>query len=410
MASPAPRKLSSRILEFALILILAYLLTDLVGKWFTGDKNAQNNAPKGIMIEMADDTVRSGGNPKVIVRNETAASFTVPSRCPQPPFTVYRVEGESKTMLTATGTALPCVSAGPIAPGEQTDIELTPWKYSLFSANGAYEVQLQAASGSQIQGTGSVLTAQFEVYEPGVMTKLFRAFITKPFLNFLVFIASVLPDHNLGIGIILLTIIVKLLLFWPTQKSLEGQKKMQLLQPKLEAIKKEHANDPQKLQAETMRVWREHGVNPVQSCLPILLQFPILIGLFYVVQDSAVLATSRHLLYPFYQNLTWDFNPMFLGMDLTKANWIFPPLLVVMQFLQMKLTFQIASNKSKKDGKNPEIDKAQQIQQQVMTYAMPLMIGFFAISFPAAVSLYWGVSTLFAIGQQMIVNREHLKV
>jgi YidC/Oxa1 family membrane protein insertase len=410
MANSAPRKLSSRILEFALILILAYLLTDIVGKWFFPDESATKNQPKGIVLEMSDATVRSGNDPTVMVKNQTDTAFTIPSRCPQPPFIVYRIEGEKKTALTATETALPCVPEGTIEPGEEKEVALTPWKYSLFAQNAAYEVALQAASGSQMNSTGSVLSTRFEVYEPGAMTKLFRAFITKPFLNFLVFIASILPDHNLGIGIIILTLLVKLLLFWPTQKSLEGQKKMQLLQPKLEAIKKQYASDPQKLQAETMRVWKEHGVNPVQSCLPILLQFPILIGLFYVVQDSAVLATSHHLLYSFYQGLSWDFNPMFLEMDLTKPNWIFPPLLVVLQYLQMRLTFQIASNKSKKDGKAPEVDKAQKIQQQVMQYAMPLMIGFFAIKFPAAVSLYWGVSTLFAIGQQMIVNREHLKV
>jgi YidC/Oxa1 family membrane protein insertase len=409
MAQAPKRKTSSRIFEFALILALAYLLTNLVGDWFFPSEE-EKGLQKGVIVQMYDATVRTGVNPSVIVKNGTVKELRLVNACPMPPFDVYRIQGTGAVQLKTTETALPCTATPLIPAGDEATIDLASWKYSLFGQSGTYELRLKAAEGSDLQGSGTVLQTRFEMHEPGTWAKIFRAFISKPFLNFLIFVASLLPDHNLGVGIILLTILVKLILFWPTQRALEGQKKMQLLQPKLEAVKKQYSDDPQKMQAETMRLWKEHGVNPVQSCLPILLQFPILIGLFYVVRDASVLATSQHLIYSFYDGLTWDFNPIFLWMDLTKPSWIFPPLLVILQFLQMKLTFQIAKRKTLKDGKAPEIDKAQQIQQQVMLYAMPLMIGFFAISFPAAVSLYWGVSTLFAIGQQMIVNREHLKV
>lgn len=410
MATPAPAKKSSRFLEFALILALAYLITTFVGDWFFP---SEENRPTGIQVQMTDETVRSGANPSVVIRNHTDAELLLRDACPMPPFDVFKVGSGSGGMqrLTTEDVAVPCLAYGSVPAGSEVTVDLAAWKYSLFGENATYELQLSAASGAQLNASGSVLSTRFEVYEPGFWAKSFRAFITKPFLNFLVLVGSILPDHSLGFGIILLTLIVKLILFWPTQRALEGQKKMQLLQPKLEEVRKKHKEDPVKMQQETMRLWKEHGVNPVQSCLPLLLQFPILIGLFYVIRDGSVLATSQHLLYSSYQNLAWDFNPFFLGLDLTKASWIFPPLLVVLQFVQMKLSFQIISNKKKKEGaKEPEIDKAQQIQQQVMLYAMPLMIGFFAISFPAAVSLYWGVSTIFAIGQQLIVNREHLKV
>ena len=406
-----PRSISSRILEFALILILAYLLTNVVGKWFFPSKEQQQNQPQGIVVHAVSSRVRAGNNAIIQVKNNTSMPLTLPANCPMPPFDVFRVGGTGGLIpLHATGSALPCKAQPAIAVGENAKIDLASWKYSLFGQNATYELRLKTASGTSLHGTGSMLTTRFEVYEPGVMAKIFRSFISKPFLNFLIFVASLLPDHNLGWGIILLTLLVKLLLFWPTQRALEGQKKMQLLQPKLEAVKKEFKDNPQKMQEETMRLWKEHGVNPVQSCLPIVLQFPILIGLYYVIRDGSVLATSQHLIYPFYQHIDWDFGKMFLGIDLTKPNFLFPPLLVVLQFLQMRLSFQIVKNKNKKDGKAPEIDKAQAMQQNVMQYAMPLMIGFFALSFPSAVSLYWGVSTLFAIGQQLIVNREHLKV
>jgi YidC/Oxa1 family membrane protein insertase len=166
-----------------------------------------------------------------------------------------------------------------------------------------------------------------------------------------------------------------------------------------------------------MKLWKEHKINPLQSCLPLLLQFPVLIGLFYVIKEGSVLEGSRHLIYPAFQHVDWMFETMFLGLDLTKPSlWIFPPLLVVLQFLQMKLSFYVADKKKAKQiekiehgGVKTAEKTAQDVQQKVMQYALPLLIGFFALRFPAAVAVYWGVSTLFAIGQQIIVNREHIR-
>ena len=144
-----------------------------------------------------------------------------------------------------------------------------------------------------------------------------------------------------------------------------------------------------------------------------VIQFPVLIGLFYVIRDGSDLALSHHLIYGAYQNLSWHFGTNFLGLDLLKPNIIVMPLLLVLlQFLQMKLTFSIQKRKKKQqdiiDVHAPA--SPQDMQQNMMLYGLPLMIGFFALGFPSAVALYWGVSTLFGIGQQMIVNREHLRV
>jgi YidC/Oxa1 family membrane protein insertase len=226
----------------------------------------------------------------------------------------------------------------------------------------------------------------------------------------LIFIASLLPGYNLGLAIIILTLVVKLLLFFPTQHAMEGQRKMQLLQPKLQDIKKQWAGDLQKQNEETMKLWREHRINPFSSCLPILLQFPVLIGLFYVIRDGSVLELSRHLIYPFYAHLDWQFGHAFLWWNLTKPDMLFfPAFLVILQFFQMKLSFHFAKKKGKKQEKKEEASPME-MQQKMMLYVLPFMIGFFALKFPVAVSLYWGVSTLFAIGQQLIVNREHLQV
>jgi YidC/Oxa1 family membrane protein insertase len=164
---------------------------------------------------------------------------------------------------------------------------------------------------------------------------------------------------------------------------------------------------------ETMRLWKEHKINPFQSCLPIFIQFPILIGLFYSVRDGSHLGLSTHLLYAPYHDLPWTFGTWFFGMDLLQPSiYLFPPLLVALQFFQMKLTFAIAERKKKSkeiiDAKPKEKKpmSQQEMQQKMMLYVLPFMIGFFAFKFPAAVSLYWAVSTVFAIGQQVVVNRK----
>lgn len=376
----------------------------------------------------------------------SGAPITLQNRCPAPPVELYAVTesgtaGEKLTPITSTETVVPCAPVRTIGPGETVEISLAPWKYSLFERTGVFEARLPGTmipkQGSA--GTGAVIApptvARFAIKEPGIFTKTFRTFITAPFLNFLVFIASLSPGYSLGIAIIILTLAVKILLFFPTQHALEGQKKMQMLQPKIEALKAQYTDDQKRIQEETMKLWKEHKINPFQSCLPMLIQFPILIGLFYVIRDGSDITLSRHLLYGLYQNLPWQFGTSFLGLDLLRPNiLVLPILLVTLQFLQMKLTFAIQKRKKKEpsprsgqgvidvEPQGKPFDSAQgrpkekvpaspqDMQQNMMLYGLPLMIGVFALQFPSAVALYWGVSTLFAIGQQIIVNREHLRV
>ncbi|UPA22730.1 YidC/Oxa1 family membrane protein insertase [Candidatus Peribacteria bacterium] len=412
------KKRSSRLLDFAIAFALVYAIVQLVMyQFFPANKEG---APTGVQLQASNVRLGAGGV-IVTIKNDTDQTFTLPSRCPQLPFDVFTVSGDTgnstTTPVSASGTAIPCADipvVEPIAPGDSAKVDLNPWKYSAFSKTGIYEIRLPEGSmlgdAEMTNGSGSAIMARFSVNEPNMFIKLFRSLITKPFLNFLILTASVIPGHNLGLGIIILTLIVKLLLFIPTQHALEGQKKMQLLQPKLEAVKKQYKDNPEQMQKETMRLWKEHGVNPLQSCLPILVQFPVLIGLFYVIRDGSNLALSKDLIYPVYQHLDWNFSTNFLGLDLTQPHmWIFPPLLVVLQFLQMWLSFKIADKKKAKQIEKAEAATGMELQQKVMLYALPLMIGYFALQFPSAVSLYWGISTLFAIGQQIIVNREHIK-
>ncbi|MEK7591378.1 MAG: YidC/Oxa1 family membrane protein insertase [Patescibacteria group bacterium] len=399
-----------QLLEFALIFAAIYILSQFAIKTFFPEKFGGKPPLAGVSLSAQDPTIKGGHHPVLVLKNATDRELPVSDRCPAPPVDVYFSETGEPVLgepLTAETTALPCTSLLSLPAGGQAVIDLAPWKYSVFGRFGEYLVRLELPEGFEQKEA----VARFFIHEAGPITKIFRTFITKPFLNFLIFVASLLPDHNLGIAIIVLTLLVKIALYFPTQHALQGQKEMQKLQPKLDAIKSEFKNDPQRMQQETMKLWKEHKVNPFQSCLPMLIQFPILIGLFYTIRDGSVLALSRHLIYGAYQDLPWTFNTNFLGLDLLKPNlFIVPALLMTAQFVQLKLSFAINDRKrvkkeqeKKEDGKKEM--SPQKMQQNVMLYGLPIMIGAFAFQFPAAVSLYWGISTLFAIVQQIVVNR-----
>jgi len=271
------------------------------------------------------------------------------------------------------------------------------------------------------------------------MKALWNQFFYEPIYNFLIFIVDLLPGHSLGLAIILLTIIIKLILLLPSQKSIKAQKNMQVIQPEMAKIKEKYKSNPQLQSQKTMELYKKHKVNPFGSCLPLLFQFPILIALFWVCKnipnlqinmelvknatdatDPEVLLKAKEFidaqvgsLYASFKG--FDFSIIytkFLGFDLVHKNfiskYILPFIVGSLQFIQMyrlqarkKKEGVKAKSKKKKEGLNPEG------MQSTMMYFMPVMIAFFASAYPAGLSLYWAVSTSFSIVQQESVL--HLK-
>lgn len=394
-------------LQFVVTFALLYVGMQLALQMFFPQYFGPESQMTGIHVKMQDATIKSGHHPVLTVSNKSDQNVVLEDRCPMPPVTVSMVDGSNLQPRTTEETTLPCTPLTVLPAGSTTTVDLAPWKYSLFSEFGEYQLQLPIASGSVVGTTEESVTVRFTLSEAGPITKLFRTFVTKPLLNLLILIAKYLPGHNLGFAIILLTLLVKIALFFPTQHAMEGQKKLQQVQPQLDAIRKKYKDNPEKMNKEIMALWKKEGVNPMQSCLPTLIQFPVLIGLFFVIRDGSHLELSQHLIYPTFENLSWSWGMNFFGLDLAQpSKYIFPPLLVVLQFLQMKLTFAIANKKKEQAGKQSDGPDAQRIQQRMMQYGLPVLIGVFAYRFPAAVSLYWAISTVFAIGQQVVVNRK----
>ncbi len=410
-----PQKSKVSTLEFIATFLVLFFLTNALLKYFFPKQFGA--APQGtpqVVLQMEATKVRTGNDPVIIIKNDTDRDLPLPKRCPQPPVDIAYIETkadgtEAKNDLMANQSVLPCVELRVVKASSTERKDLAGWKYTLFERAGTYEASLGLPEGFVKGNTENRITTRFTLVEPGFFTKVFRTFVTRPLLNALVFIASYVPGYNLGIAIIILTILVKLLLLLPSQHALEGQKKLQEIQPKMEELKKKYPGDPKRVQEETMKLWKEMKINPLQSCLPTLLQFPILIGLFFVIRSGVSIETSRHLLYPVYLARPQTVGSFFLGFDLLMPSvYVFPPLLVILQFIQMRMMMKKPKKKDEivvrptgRRFKFPELD-----QQTIMLYVLPLMIGFFAIKFPAAVSLYWGISTVFGIVQQWFVMRK----
>jgi YidC/Oxa1 family membrane protein insertase len=155
-----------------------------------------------------------------------------------------------------------------------------------------------------------------------------------------------------------------------------------------------------------MALWKEAKVSPFGSCLPILLQFPFLIAVFYAIKDG-LNPDNSYLLYKQYADFTFhEINVNFLGiLDLTKINlYVLPILIGGLQFAQMKLMMAKKTKKKVENGEKKEKNEME-MANSMMIYMMPVMIAVFTASVPAGVGMYWGTSTIYGIIQQMIVNK-----
>lgn len=230
------------------------------------------------------------------------------------------------------------------------------------------------------------------------MKELFTTIFYQPLFNLLIFFYNIIPGHDLGVAIILLTIFVKIILFPLSWRQTEAQIKMQELQPKLKELKEQHKDSKEALALAQIQIFKDHKINPLSSCLPLLIQFPFLIALFYVFQ-SGLKGASLSLLYPFIQN-PGSLNETFLGvLSLTSKNMLFLAALAAgLQFWFMKISLPQKDVKKQKEKKDDEDFTA--IMNQQMIFFMPLMTGVMTYQFPNGLGLYWVAQTVLSIIQQ----------
>ncbi|MBT5016544.1 membrane protein insertase YidC [Candidatus Peregrinibacteria bacterium] len=360
------------------------------------------------------------------LQNNTADVIMLPDFCGERLFEVYRYENSDWVKIPIGEDETCEAEAYEIPSTEGISVSYKNWAYRTFGEYGRYHIKVSAYV-YDVEGEAPEMmifeSNEFSVVPRTMLGNFWLKGIYQPILNTMVFLIKVIPGNHLGFAIIILTLIIRTILLVPSQRAMRSQKRMQELQPKLEALKKKYKNNQEKLAMETMNLWKSNKVTPFGSCLPIFIQFPILIGLYYVVREGLHI-DKFELLYGFVGD-GFSFvamNTNFLGiLELMELNVIVLPLIVGgLQFIQMNLALSRAKKKkeantpkggknvSKKVKKPGDMQDEMQMATSMMKYFMPVMIAFFTASMPAGVGLYWGTSTIYGIVQQLVVNKESL--
>jgi YidC/Oxa1 family membrane protein insertase len=234
------------------------------------------------------------------------------------------------------------------------------------------------------------------------MGSLFHTVLYQPIFNFLVFLYNVLPGSDIGFAIIALTILIKIAL-WPfMSKSLRSQKMMQELQPKIEDLKSEHADDKEALAKAMMELYKEEKVNPLSSCLPVLVQLPILIALYRVLLAGFGEGTLVQL-YAFVVN-PGSINYTFLGfLDLSVASVYLAVLAGFFQFIQTRMLLSRKTPKQVKGSKGAKDENMLASMNKSMMFFMPIITVVIGSTLPAGLTLYWVTVNIVSILQQKFV-------
>lgn len=195
--------------------------------------------------------------------------------------------------------------------------------------------------------------------------------------QFLTFLLNTTDKYvgNFGVSIIIVTILIKIMLLPLTLKQDKSMKEMKKLQPELEKIKEKYANDKQMLNIKTMELYKEHKVNPLGGCLPLLLQLPILFALFGVLRNGIIPKDSSFL---------W------LKLSVPDPFYVLPVLNGAVSFFQQKLMGSADSNPQMKN----------------MMYVFPIMMIMFSLKMPSGLQLYWLTSSILAVLQQYFIMKK----
>lgn len=237
---------------------------------------------------------------------------------------------------------------------------------------------------------------------------LYQIFV-QPAINIIVIFYSFIPYHDFGIAVILLTILVRIIV-WPLQsKTLRNQKALNIIQPDIKKIQAKYKNDPTKMNSMLMELYKEKEVNPLSSCLPSLIQLPLLFALFYAIRHFAhadFINITNHTatglwsqLYGFVRNLDTvktalghTFSTSMFGLiNLAKPSWALAVVAGIAQFFQTKMLMP-----------KQNLDASQKMLTQTI-YIFPALTIIIGLSFPAALPLYWIVTTAAAILQQYLI-------
>lgn len=241
------------------------------------------------------------------------------------------------------------------------------------------------------------------------MSTFFHAVLYQPLFNLLIFLYNIIPGNDIGVAIIILTLIIRFALYPLNKKSIQSQKDLQTLQPKLEEIKKKYADNKQEQGRAMMELYKNEKVNPFSSCLPLLIQLPFLIAVYYVFREGLTNPDALNLVYSFIYRPD-SINPVSLGyFDLSKTSPILAVLAGLAQYWQAKMMVATRPPQNLRAQEGARDEDMMAIMNKQMIYFMPAITIFIGLTFPAGLTLYWLITTVFTALQQLYIFHQHDK-
>jgi YidC/Oxa1 family membrane protein insertase len=229
----------------------------------------------------------------------------------------------------------------------------------------------------------------------------FYVILYQPLFNALILLYDYVPGHDFGVAIILLTIIIRIIIYPLSIKAVNSQRSLQKLQPQIQETQRKYKDDKEKQAKEILSLYKREKINPFSGILLALVHLPILIALYRVFWEGL---NPKELasLYSFVLN-PGNINPLFLNiMDLSKPNYIFAILAGLVQYFQTKMLLPKNDPKANKTGK-PDI--SQMMQKQTL-YFLPVFTVIVLLGLPSALGVYWTASGLFSIVQQYLIFKK----
>lgn len=387
--------MKDKIINFLLIFMTVYIVLSFFNndKW---TKNTENN----IIISPVNDSYTIPASIKINVKNNTTQAIKLNTCDLKIKSSAWAIDLWDKNFCKDLN----------ILSNKSEIINLSPY-FSKFEVAWDYFIETKIAEKDYM--------SKFVIENKWFFNKFFTFFFYAPFYNLIAFLLSI-TWYSLFWTIILITIIIRSLLVYPQHKMMVSQAKMQKIQPKIKEIQDKHKWDHQTLWVELMNLYKQEQVNPMWSCLPLLIQMPILIVVYNIlvsIQDPV----NTYYIYSFLQNFSISsIQTHFYFLDLLSiwwlVWWILAIIVWIIQFIQIKLSLSY----QKKDGKkNLVIEKKkwsseydmssfmpdQDFMNKFMLYWMPIMITIFTFTFYVWIGIYWWISTIFMIFQQLVVNK-----
>lgn len=234
------------------------------------------------------------------------------------------------------------------------------------------------------------------------MIAFLKTIVYVPLYNTLMIVLNAIPFADIGIAVIILTVLVKIILYPLARKTSVTQLQMKENQPEMDRLKEKYKNDREQQAIKIMEFYKKYKINPFSSFFTILIQIPIIYSLYYIFLNSGLPAVDTNLLYSFVR-APEHISMNFLGLvDVSNKNIFFAGLAGITSFFQMKITAPTLTRKAGNGG-NDDLSRIMSLQ---MKYFMPVLIFFISWRISGVVALYWAVSNLLGIAQDLWIKRK----